>query len=151
DGRALDDLLRVAGSQGEDPASRRDALRILAEAQAQSALPLLRKLVDDRDLGAEAARGLAAFDDPNIAPFLVKRLPGLRPAARDQAIATLSARPASARMLLDALAAGQVDRSMIPPFQVRQMAGTGDEGVRKKVAELWPELRPLAAAKKDRI
>lgn len=151
DGRALGELMRVAASQNDDPSTRRDALRILIEARAEGIVPLLRKLIDERNLGPDAVRGLGTFDDKEIAAFLLRRFPDLRPAARTEAIIALSARPASARDLLDSVATGAIERGQVPAFQVRQMANYQDEAVRRRIKELWPELRPVAAAKKDRI
>jgi putative membrane-bound dehydrogenase-like protein len=151
DGRATQDLFKVAAAPNDEPAARRDAIRMLVEARAEGIVPLLRRLVDERNLGPDAVRGLGAFDDPSIPAFLIKSLPNLRPAAREESVVALCARPASARALLDAVAAGALDRAQIPPFQVRQMSRFPDESIRRKVADLWPELRPVAAAKKEKI
>jgi putative heme-binding domain-containing protein len=108
-------------------------------------------MLDERDLGPDAARGLAAIDDPQLPSFLLTKFAGLKEPTRDAVIVTLCARPRSARLLLAAVASGMVDRSRIPTFQVRQMAGFPDAEVRQQVSKLWPELKTISAAKRKRI
>ncbi|HUE14498.1 MAG TPA: PVC-type heme-binding CxxCH protein [Planctomycetaceae bacterium] len=151
DGRALADVMRIAASKSSDPAARHDAVRVLVEARGEGTVPLLCRLLDDRDVGPDAARGLAAFDDPSLPALLLTQLPKLRETVRDAAIVTLCARPNWARLLLAAVASGQVDRARVPAFQVRQMSTFPGEDFRKQVAALWPELKSISATKRKRI
>jgi putative membrane-bound dehydrogenase-like protein len=151
DGRALDDLLRIASLKDGDLAARRDAIRVLVEARDAKVVPLLRGLIVDRDLGADAARGLAGFDDPSIAGLLLSRLAQMKPPARAEAIVTLCSRPASALALLDAVASGRIDRGEVPAFQVRQLSTFPGDEVRRRVSSLWPEPRAIQAAKREQI
>lgn len=151
DGRALDDLMKIAKSSSAEPAARRDAIRVLAEAQADGLSTTLLKLVDDRDIGADAIRGLASCDDPAVPKSLIARIGNFREPAREAVIVTLCSRPAWAKSLLDAVAAGNVQREQVPNFQVRQMSTSPDQAMRDKVAQLWPELKSISAAKKERI
>ncbi|HXZ14629.1 MAG TPA: PVC-type heme-binding CxxCH protein, partial [Roseiarcus sp.] len=103
DGRALNDLLRIAATRGADPAARREAVRVLADARATGLESLLRRMLDERDLGPDAARSLALFDDQELPGFLLQSFPKLKEPTRDAVIVTLCARPASARLLLTAV------------------------------------------------
>jgi putative membrane-bound dehydrogenase-like protein len=151
DGRALADLLRIAATGGSDPAARRDALRVLVEARAPKLESLLCKMLDERDLGPDAARSLAAFDDPQLPRLLLAKFATLKEPTRDAVIVTLCARPASARLLLAAVGAGAIDRGRIPAFQIRQLAGFADADIHREVTRLWPELKTMTAAKRQRI
>ena len=151
DGRALEDLVRIATWKSADPAARRDALRVLVEARVEGLSSLLQKLVDEREVGADAVRSLASCDDPEIPTFLLQHFGKLREPARDAAIVTLSSRPAWARSLLEAVASGVIAREQVPAFQVRQMSTFRDDKVRRQVSELWPELKSISADKKRRI
>jgi putative membrane-bound dehydrogenase-like protein len=151
DGRALDELLKTAASKTADPVVRRDALRVLVEARANALVPILRHMIDERDLGADAVQALAAFDDATTPELLLQSYPGLKEPARAATIVTLSTRPAWARALLVAVAAGKIDRSQVPAFQVRQMSTFPDDEVRRRTSELWPELRMVSTEKKTRI
>ncbi len=94
DGRALADLMRIAASKSADPAARHDAVRVLVEARGKGTVPLLCRLLDDRDVGPDAARGMAAFDNPALPALLLTRFPKLRESVRDAALVTLSSRRA---------------------------------------------------------
>ena len=145
------ELMEIAASKSAEPPRHRSAMRVLVEARAAGLSSLLLTMIDERDVGADTARGLAAFDDPNIPAALIKRLPNLKEPARDAAIVSLSSRPAWARVLLAAMAGGTLDRSLVPTFQIRQMAAFPDEEVRRQVASLWPDLRPIADGKQQRM
>jgi putative heme-binding domain-containing protein len=108
-------------------------------------------MLDERDLGPDAARGLAQFDDPQLASLLLAKFAKLKEPTRDAVVVTLCARPASARLLLAAVTSGAIERGRIPAFQVRQMAGFSDAEVRRQVSKLWPELKTMSAAKRARI
>lgn len=151
DGRSLDAVLAIARSKKTDLAARRDALRVLVDARDPRGLGLLRDVVRDRDLGADAARGLAAFDDPEIPGFLIRRYSSMKGPAQAAAIVSLSSRPQWARLLLEAIQAGRIERDRVPAFQVRQLATMPDEQVRRRAAELWPSLKILPTAKRERI
>ena len=151
DGRAVTELLGIVAAKDADLAARRDAIRITVEARAANLVPLLNGLLNDRDLGADAIRGLAALDDPGTPGLLLRRFRSLRPDARAEAIVALSSRPAWARALLAAVADAAVDRADVPAFQIRQMQGFPDDEIRRRVTELWPQLRTIPAAKRERI
>jgi putative membrane-bound dehydrogenase-like protein len=155
DGRAVDELLGIIAAKdagaGTDLAARRDAIRIAAAARAANLVPLLNGLVADRDLGADAIRGLAVLGDAGTPALLVRRVRMLRPEARAAAIVALSTRPAWARALLAAVADGTIDRAEVPAFQIRQMQAFPDDETKRRVAQLWPELRTIPAAKRARI
>ncbi len=151
DGVALEQLLEVAGSADADTQTRRAAIRSLAGAQRTDCVPLLRSLLTDLDLGADAARGLAAFDDLANARFLVERFSGMVPPARVAALETLVSRPSFVVALLDGVENGAIKRGELSVFQIRQMQAIDDHDVQQRVTSLWPDLRPIAADKKVRI
>jgi len=151
DGRALDDLMRIAVAKSSDPAARHDAVRVLVESRGKGVESLLCSLLGDRDLGADAARGLAAFDDPDLPRLLLDRYHALKPPAQEAAIVTLSSRPAWARLLLAAIRSGKIDRSQVPAFQVRQMSTFPGDDLHRDLVALWPELKTMSTAKQTRI
>jgi putative membrane-bound dehydrogenase-like protein len=151
DGRAVDEVVAIIAARNADLAARRDAIRIAVEARAPNLVPLLNGLLPDRDLGADAIRGLAALGDPGTPALLIKRARALRPDARAAAIVALSSRPAWARTLLAAVAEGTLGRAEVPPFQIRQMQAFPDDEIGRRVAELWPALRTIPEAKRARI
>ena len=151
DGVALEQLLQVAGSNQADTATRRAAIESLSRARHKDCVSLLRALLTDLDLGADAARGLSAFSDAANARLLVERFGGMVPPARVAALETLVSRPAFVAALLDGVERGVIKPGEVSVFQVRQMQAIDDDTIRRRVAELWPELRLIAADKKERI
>lgn len=151
DGRALDELKQIVVSNDHDIASRRAAIRSLVSARAEGLQPVLRKLLTDRDLGADAVRGLAAAGDAVTHRELLDHYLQLSPPARVEVIAALAARPESALALLQAVQSGRIDREQVAVFQIRQMQTYDNAELQQCIKELWPELRPIAADKQARI
>jgi putative heme-binding domain-containing protein len=150
-GRAMAELKAIATDGGKDPVSRRSALESLAEAKAPGTADLLRGLVGDRDLGPWATRALAGFDEPATVELLVERFPKLNLRTRQEAAITLASRPAWAKRLLASISAGRIDRDQVSPTVVRQIRETGDVATIADVSRLWPELKPLAGAQKEKL
>ena len=149
DGRALTELLGIAAGKGADPPARRDAMRVLVEARAAETVPLLCGLLDDRDLGADAARGLAAFDDPQIAAASAapKFAASNRPRRRRDRHAELAAR-------LGPLAVGRRPSGKNWPRPGPRLPDPPDAGFPRRrhpppSSRLWPELKTIPAAKRS--
>jgi putative membrane-bound dehydrogenase-like protein len=145
DGRAATELLALVGDDNGDLAARRSALKFLAADADPKLLPLLNGLLTHRELSADAARALAAFDSPQIPQWLLGVFPRLSPPARVEAIETLTSRPSGAGPLLAAVAQGELPRELVTPFQVRRMLALGSDEINRQVATLWPELRALSS------
>lgn len=152
DGRALDELRGIVSNGQAELASRRAAIQSLVAARDTALVPLLQKLLGDRDLSVDAIRGLAAYENAETPKLLVERFASLqRQPARQEAIATLASRAAYSRILLDAVAAGKIPREELSPFQLRQMRSLGQPEIDRRIAELWPELQQLSSEKLQRI
>ncbi len=109
DGRALDELRKIVENGNAEPEARRQALRTLVAGGGDEKLPgLLQKLAGDRALANEAIRGLAAFDHPATPKVIFDNFGRLDPEGRAIAVNTLVSRPAYAKSLLAAVAAGKI-------------------------------------------
>lgn len=151
DGVAMAELVALVQRGDADVNARRAAIGSLALARDPAAIPILLALVSDLDLGADAVRGLGAFDDPKVGQAIVANFGRLVPPARVAAIETLAARPGFAQLLVAAVAEGRIKREEVPVFQIRQMQEFADEALQAKLALVWPELRPLAGDAKEQI
>lgn len=151
DGRALDDVKRIALDPKAEIPARKAALQTLIDNRAPELRTLCEKLIDTRFLNPVAARGLATFDDPAVAQLLVKAHGKFHPSERGQLLATLVSRPAFASALLDAVAAGRIPRSDISAFDARQIRSFNDPALTKRLAEVWGEQREASADKKAQI
>ena len=150
DGRALDEVKRVALDNDADMSQRKAALQTLIDNHAPDLRQICEKMLSVRFLNPIAARGLAAFDDPAIGEKLVASYKQFHPSERAPLLlAALVSRPSFAGPLLDAVGAGKIPRADLTPFHARQILGFHDAALDKKLAQAWGELREVSADKRQ--
>ncbi|WP_165071071.1 PVC-type heme-binding CxxCH protein [Paludisphaera rhizosphaerae] len=141
DGRALDEIRRLA-LDGKAPLDvRRSALQTLIADRPADLRSICEKLLGVRFLNSTASRGLTLFDDPAIGPTLVRSYKSFHPSERPALIDALVARPALAKALLDGIAAGAIPRGDLSSYQARQIRTLNDADLSRKLAEAWGEIR----------
>ena len=151
DGRAVEDLRRVALDNSAEPMSRRVALQSLIASRSPDLLPVLSQLLGDRNLASTAVLGLANFDDPALAGKLLDRYKSFRSEVKPDVIAMLVSRAAFARLLLDALDFGKVPRQDISAYNARQIHSLNDPELSKRLAEVWGEFRQTSEDKQAKM
>jgi putative heme-binding domain-containing protein len=151
DGRALDELKSLALNSNAELNNRKAALSTLIESKPADLREICEKLMGTRFLNSTAARGLALFDDPKAGEIIAKNYKNFHPTERPQAVEVLLARASFAHALLDAVAAGQIARTDITPFNARQIRNLGDEALAKRLAEVWGEMRESDAERKQML
>ncbi|MFM7037471.1 MAG: PVC-type heme-binding CxxCH protein [Planctomycetaceae bacterium] len=155
DGTALADLRTLAADAAADPLARQQAIQALAQAKDSESVPILIRLLNDRAAYDAAIVAMAAFDSPEIASELVRRLPGFKDGNRSLAIDTLSSRQAWAEQLIAAIEADRIPARELTAAQVRQLLAFNDPHIREVLEARWgvvqetPEAR-LAAVEKWR-
>ncbi len=149
DGRALDEVKRVALDNNADLNQRKAALQTLIDSRAPDLRAICEKLLGVRFLNPVAARGLTTFDDPAIGVKLVAAYKQFHQGERPQLLATLVSRPAFAGPLLDAVGNSKIPRADLTPFHARQILSFKDAALDKKLAEVWGELRESAEDKRQ--
>jgi putative membrane-bound dehydrogenase-like protein len=130
---------------------RQAALAALVEARDKKLPALLHKLVAEPALRPAVVRGLAAFDDPATPAVLLAAYPTVAPAERRDMLATLAARPAYGRALLDAVASKSVPSADVPAEVLRQLRNLGDPALSAKIEAVWGTVRETAADRKQLI
>ena len=95
DGRALDEVKRLALDEKADLETRKAALRTLIDSRPSDLRSICERLVRVRYLNAVAVRGLALFDDPEIGMSLARNYRAFHPSDRPAALEVLVSRPAS--------------------------------------------------------
>ena len=151
DGRALGEIRAIALDDKAELAARRQALQSLIDARPPELRGACEALLGVRGIGSVAARGLAVFDDAAIGALLVGKYGGFQAGERSDVIGVLASRPAWARALLDAIAAGSIARGDLGAFHARQIRAFNDEALTKRLAEVWGEIRPTDDAKRELI
>ena len=149
DGRALDEVKRVALDKDGDLNQRKAALQTLIDSRAPDLRAICEQLLGVRFLNPVAARGLTTFDDPAIGAKLVAAYKQFHQTERAQLLATLVSRPAFAQALLGAVGAGKIPRNDLTPFDARQILSFKNPALDKILAEVWGELHETAADKKQ--
>ncbi len=140
DPAALKALRATLNGSGPAP-QRRAALAALVKARDETLPAVLRGLVADQSLRADAIRALAAFDDPETPAMILGVYSDLTPAERRDALNTLAARPASARRLLAAVGEKRVPAADLSADLVRQLRNLNDEALNALIAEHWGAVR----------
>ena len=105
DGRAFDELLRLADDKNAEANARRSALQSLLRNPSDELLPHLKVWINDKVISREAVRGLAFFEGPGISFRLINHW-HRNVINRSVAIDSLVSRPSHASDLLDAVAKG---------------------------------------------
>jgi putative membrane-bound dehydrogenase-like protein len=148
DGRAKEDLLAMVQNGGLDAAARKQALRSLVMSKPNDLAPKLLQWLGDRALAMEAIRGLAQYDHPGVAQQLLSRWKGYSPAERAEVINTLSARPSTAKAMLEAIRNGKIAPSDVSAFHARQIQSFGDGDLTALLSEVWGEIKSSSAERK---
>jgi putative heme-binding domain-containing protein len=151
DGRALDEVKRLAFDNNADLAARKSAVQTLIDNRPADLREICEKLLTVQFLNVVAVRGLAQFDDPAIAAKLAKSYRTFHATERRVVLDALVSRPAFARVLLAEVAAGRIPRADITAFHARQIRSANDPELTKQLADVWGELREPAADKRQFI
>ena len=151
DGRALEDVKRLALDEKADLETRKAAIRTLIDSRPNDLRSICERLVRARYVNAEAVRGLALFDDPEIGTSLARNYRSFHPTDRPTALEVLVSRPSFARALLDQVSAGRIARSDLTAFQARQIQSLGDEALVRQLATVWGEIRVSESGRRARI
>lgn len=151
DGRALDELRKIALAGNEPVSKRQNAIRALVTARDPQAIEILQKLLPDRSLTTDAMRGLAAFEHPQTPELILQTYARIRGPGRQVAIETLASRPEYARVLVQAVADGKIRREDVSAFLIRQLRAFDDASLQASVQKLWPEFRPTSEQKVRKI
>jgi len=141
DGRALDEVKRVALDKNADLAARVASLKTLVDARPPDLRQICEGLLNERYLNAVAVRGLALENDPALGKKIAGAYTKFFLPERPQCISVLVSRPAWANALLDAIAAGKIPRTAVTAFEARQIHNLGDTALNDRLKEVWGDLR----------
>ena len=151
-GSALDGLRKTLADSAAKPDARHAALDSLLAAKDALTLPLLLDLVRaPGPLRAAALRGLAAYEDARIPTQILVAYPALDTAEKNDALGTLLARAASARVLIASIDAKKFERSAITAPLARQLQGLHDADIDAWLEKNWGAVRTTSADTQKQI
>ncbi|HTL30830.1 MAG TPA: PVC-type heme-binding CxxCH protein, partial [Tepidisphaeraceae bacterium] len=148
DERALAAVRQVLADNKSDTKARKTALESLVRAKDKQLAPTLLALLDNAELRDEAIKALATQDDPKTPAALIERYPSFELSEKRDALNTLASRTAYANALVDAVKAGKISRTDLPPSIVRQISDLNDPALAKWVSETYGAIRQTP---KDKI
>ncbi|MDR3618446.1 MAG: DUF1080 domain-containing protein [Paludisphaera borealis] len=147
DPAALGSLRASLSDASKDLRSRQDALVALLKAHDPGLAPVLRALLSESSLRSQALRGLAAYDDPESAPIIVKAYAGLTPDERRDALNTLAARVESSKALLAAVGVQTIASKDLSADVVRQLRNHKNAEIDALIGKVWGTARETNADK----
>ena len=103
DGRALGEVKQMALDKQAELTVRVSALETLIESKPEDLRSICESLLNDAGINTIAARGLALYDDPDVAEMLVKSYGRFRAPNRPQVVSLLVSRKSFAGALLNAI------------------------------------------------
>lgn len=134
---AFQQVLSVARDPSRPAAERERAVAALVVSQRPAVADLLLTQLDDAALRGSAIRGLAGFDRDQTSTAILTRYSKLTEAEKLDAISTLTAREKSARALVKAVAEGEIDKSDLSEFDLRQLQRFKDPALKTLVNQVF--------------
>jgi len=148
DGRALDEVKKIALDKKASVDARTAALRTLIDNRPDDLRAICEQLIGERWVNATAVRGLALFDDPAIGKKMAQSYRAFHNSQRKPLIEALVSRPVFARALLEEIATGKIPREELSAFHARQIRSFRDEVLSKRLGEVWGEMRESSEDKR---
>ncbi|MGA1237636.1 MAG: PVC-type heme-binding CxxCH protein [Limisphaerales bacterium] len=142
DPQAIQQALTTISNPDTPTDERRQLVEIFGELKTTEALPLLIQLAhyeNDPDLLRSTFAALQSFDNPDIAPVTLQRLPSLPPTAITAALSLLTSRPTLSLALLSAVQNDTIPPQLVPPEYARKLKATLDESLHSQINNLWPK------------
>jgi putative heme-binding domain-containing protein len=145
--KAVAGIKRIALEQARPAEERSRALAALVERRVPGLAADLQALVEDRALRGLVLRSLAAYDDPATPEIILRHYSEYSAIEREDAIATLAARPAWAKALLESIGRGQITRRDVSVSIARQLQAFGDRGINEQLEKVWGKVQPTSKTK----
>lgn len=149
--RALESLRASLRDSTLDPQQRQEALRALLGVRDRTLTATLLALLQEPSMRGAAVRALAAFDEPPVAPAVLAAYANLSGTERRDALNTLAARPASARVMLGAVGQGNIAAKDLTAEVIRQLRSLKDEEINAALTKVYGSFRDIAADKQSEI
>ncbi len=137
---AYDQLMELMTSPETDAPSLAEYLGLLNEFGRENCVVAVTATLDratDDAVRSAAIRVLGRFESEEITNELLTRFPDFSTEVRTQLIDVLLSRPLSARLLLERIADGEIDREAVSVEQLRIVAMHDDEDLNEQVRLMW--------------
>jgi putative heme-binding domain-containing protein len=151
DPKALTTLRNLAANRTAKTSARTSALKGLLQKRDQQTLAMLKTMLNEPAMRGAAIRGLAFYNDTNTPKTLLAMYSKLSNSEKQDALATLAARPRDAMVLLQAIEKKIIPHADVSAFLIRQMSTFNDQKLDARIRKVWGSLRPLKKDRKELI
>lgn len=151
DGRAIEDLRKIAISDAADVAIRRRAIESWAATKPAELESILKELIRDQSLTTQVVRSMVFCETPTIANVILDRVPHMTPEGKSAAINTLVSRESWSLALLSAIEDNRIDRGDVNAFHAQQMSTFPNQILREKLRNVWGTIRSTQEEKANTI
>jgi putative heme-binding domain-containing protein len=153
---ALAAVRRTVEDARQETAARTAALNALAAAGDDALLPLVEKMLGDRQANSAAWRAiilqsLGRLEGLQVADVVLGSYAKLEADLQPKAIELLTERPAWSKALLDQIAAKKIPATAISTTQVRKLLGSSDRALVAAVKEKWGSVREGRDPKREQV
>ncbi|MEJ5274717.1 MAG: PVC-type heme-binding CxxCH protein [Thermogemmata sp.] len=148
DPRAVQQALQTLQEEGQAVPARIEAIRQLALLQPAEGVPVLLRLAvqgGQEMVAVEAVRALAAYSGPEVAHGLLRSWPRQTPGVRAETLQTLASRKEWARMLLQHVAQGTIERTALTDNVILRLQAFQDKELDALIEKHWGRTRPTPA------
>ncbi len=143
----------IADDKDRSNNDRLAAISLVGETVCAGSVGLLQRLVETRDavepIRLAAMMALAKCDDQAIGPWLLSKYSGLPKNLKPRTLDILAARNSTARLLLDAIEAGDIPPGDVTIEQIRQIAAHKNAELDESLTHIWGKVR--AATPEERL
>lgn len=130
-------------------AERGRALETLVQKRVPGLAKDLRQLLSHRAVRRAAIHGLAIIPDEENAAAILQHYSEFDAQEKIDAINTLAARPQSGMAILEALQNGDIPSTDVNATAARQLHNLNNADISAKLAEVWGNIRPTPAEKRE--
>ncbi len=146
---AVEKALAALANDKTDINERLQYVQIFGEVPQPRSLPVLLNLVghsSDNGLRTAALTALLSYNDPRVAPTVLRHYASFSEDIRSVAQNLLASRKAWALQLLESVEEGKVDRATIPLDVVRRLTVHRDEKITRLVGKHWGSVEGATTA-----
>ena len=149
DDKAVADALKLLGDEKADRRQRRQFAQVFGEVRQPRCVPVLLRIIEksrDDVLRQAALTALQSYPDPTIGVEVVRVYQQLPEDVRSVAQTLLASRKPWARELVQAVAAGKIERAAVPAAVVRKILLHEDKQLAATVCKLWGNVQGATTA-----
>jgi putative membrane-bound dehydrogenase-like protein len=152
EGASLEQLKSIVSDKNNDPSVRREAIRAIANSNADDDMfSFLKGQIRDRSVAIEVVRALSNCDEPQVANVILNAFGTFDVETERAAVGTLCTRKPWASTLLVAIGNERIAKNRFQASHARQIKNLGDEALDELLAKHWGVIKETSADREQQI